>query len=362
MADSASAELIFLLRREKVPEDVLAGLVGAGVVTVKAFANLVTSVEELRGLAVSDLKMGNETLQDKAKIATLVCVWKTSQARTDEMDKNDAQNELQDRPKTILCADHDNMKKIFEEKFWKLDKEQVPGKSLVEKILGMLEKKHLKAEKLSDAITTEEDEVHELTPVWGNDGRMRQLKVSATVPLPSGTEEFRWRIAILAAAWQFCSYQQTGNAIFVGLVPHVWTEHSEYILGNQVRMLETRTDDGWISSSPSWGLVLSYDYEVRTHAYDLVRTEGKSVVDALRAARKDEAVYRRYFLTPLTLEATRKRPREDDVQVPRASDWGGDYSTNKGGKKGKHGKKGDYRAAKGGKKGDSGAAKGVRKG
>ena len=132
------------------------------------------------------------------------------------------------------------MRALFEETCWKLQTDRVPGKSLVERILGMLEKGHLKAETLSEAISAEEDEHHNLQPVWTADGRFQTLKRATTVPLPTSTEEFRTRINILASAWQFCSYQQTQNLIFTNLSPQVWVEHSDYILGEEVRISQQR--------------------------------------------------------------------------------------------------------------------------
>ena len=105
--------------------------------------------------------------------------------------------------------------------------------------------------------------------------------------------------------------------------PRYGVEHSDYILGDQVRDLTAQGADGTKTPGLSWGLVLSYEQEVRVQAYEYVRTEGVLLAEALRKAQKNENTYRRYFLTPLTLEAarpaplegSRKRPRQEDTQA-----------------------------------------------
>ena len=196
-----SAEFAFLMQRENVPDDLVQKLVDAGIFTIRTFANLVDDVDGMRRVAKEDLKLSPDSLGEKVKIASLVCAWKAAQARTSEMDKNDAQADVQDRPKQILAGDHEGMRTLFEEKCWELQAECVPGRSLVEKILGMLEKRHLKAETLSEAISAKEDEHQDLQPVWTPDGRLKTLKQSTTVPLPATTEELRARINTLAVAW-----------------------------------------------------------------------------------------------------------------------------------------------------------------
>ena len=193
---------------------------------------------------------------------------------------------------------------------------------MIEKILGMLEKRHLKAETLSEAVSSKEDEHHELQPVWTPDGKFKAIRQATSVPLPVTTEELRGRINLLGAAWQFCSFQQAQNPIFKDLSPQAWVEHCDYILGEEVRELVAKTPDGTMTSKPSWTLVLSYEHEVRVRAYEYVRVDGVPLAVALAKARDDERTYRKFFLIPLTLEATRagqptpslKRPRDDDLQ------------------------------------------------
>ena len=121
------------MSKAKVPEELVTKLAAAGVDDVSTFANLVDDVESLRKIAKEDLGVSPDSLGDRVNIAALVCAWKSAQARTSEMDKNDAQAQVQDKPKPLLTGDHESMHTLFEKRFWKLEADRVPGKSLIEK-------------------------------------------------------------------------------------------------------------------------------------------------------------------------------------------------------------------------------------
>ena len=129
MAPKITPEFAFLLRREKVAEDVVNKLAEAGVLDVRTFANLVDDVIGLRAMAKEDLKMSPDSMGDKVKIASLICAWKTAHARAVEIDKMDAQAEVQDLPKQVLTNDHESLRTIFDEKCWALEISDVPGKT-----------------------------------------------------------------------------------------------------------------------------------------------------------------------------------------------------------------------------------------
>ena len=97
-----SAEFAFLLQKEDVPDDVVQKLADGGLFTIRAFANLVDDVEGVRRVAKEDLKLSTDSLGDKVKVAALVCAWKAAQARTSEVNKQDAQADVDDRPKQVF--------------------------------------------------------------------------------------------------------------------------------------------------------------------------------------------------------------------------------------------------------------------
>ena len=103
MAASVPApELLFLLRKEKVDDEITKVLVDAGVTSVKTFANLAGDAEAMRKIIADDLKVPTDGLANKVKTATLISAWSAARARSDEVVKVDAIQEVADRPKDPL--------------------------------------------------------------------------------------------------------------------------------------------------------------------------------------------------------------------------------------------------------------------
>ena len=93
--------------------------------------------------------------------------------------------------------------KAFQAKHWSLEDELLPAKSYVEKLLDKVEKDDLKAELLSEVLCVRDDADEIMQPVWGKDGTLRAMKVTANIELPTNPEQLRWRLAILGTAWAF---------------------------------------------------------------------------------------------------------------------------------------------------------------
>ena len=54
-------------------------------------------------------------------------------------------------------------------------------------------------------------------------------------------------------------------------------------------------------------MLLSYEHEIRSHAYNLVCNTGVSLKAALRTSWNDEIVKGRYFITPLALQPAKRQ-------------------------------------------------------
>ncbi len=78
-------------------------------------------------------------------------------------------------------------------------------------------------------------------------------------------------------------------------------------------------------SSPDWSLVLSYEYQIRKKAYEMISMgESETLKDSLRMARKDFELKERYLLTPWTVsqkfeKTSRKQSRGDRSRSRRRS-------------------------------------------
>ena len=102
MAANASAELKFLLNKEEVPEPIQVVMFAAGVRTVKQLASLVKDADDMRELAKDSFGLAdNKDLATKVQLSCLICAFNAAKARSTEMDKLDAENELRSLPKVV---------------------------------------------------------------------------------------------------------------------------------------------------------------------------------------------------------------------------------------------------------------------
>eukprot|EP00974_Lingulodinium_polyedra_P066888 6472913-Lingulodinium_polyedra.AAC.1 len=89
------------------------------------------------------------------------------------MAEAEGDSELRREPKPLRTTDYLAMKKSFEDRWWAVDDKKQPGKAYVEKILEGIEKGELRAEPVTDAIHTEEDEPSVLKAIWGTSGALK---------------------------------------------------------------------------------------------------------------------------------------------------------------------------------------------
>ena len=70
---------------------------------------------------------------------------------------------------------------------------------------------------------------------------------------------------------------------------------------------------------PSWDLCLAYDFDVRSHACDLIRMKGYSVVAALEAARNDQEHRTHYWVRKLALVGNQSGSSSSSVKSSPAA-------------------------------------------
>ena len=382
----AKPDLKFLFMKEEVHEDIQKQLIDSGVTSVKQFAALVKDADEMRELAADQFGLGDmKILANKVKMSNLVCAYNSSKARSSEIDKVDAENDVRQVPKIIAGRDFLTMRAAYKAKYGNLDDDRCPARSYIERKLDDLEKGDFRAETLSEVVNYRQDESRELQPVWDSSGSFRAIKTSARAALPNNSEELRARITLMGTAWIFTSFQQTANHLLKDLDPSIFISYLDYLLGKHVWGLRCKAANGETFGGPSWHLLLSYEHELRVEAYSLMCNEHYTLKAAFASVVKDLDLKGRYLITPLALEKPPPRgvSRPHDLSqsyAPEAYDSraassgppnkkkkGNHKGGGKGGGKGKKGgggkgggKKGGSR--NGGMKGNNGCASKTPKG
>jgi hypothetical protein len=183
----------------------------------------------------------------------------------------------------------------------RLQPRQVPSRYMVGSKLEQLEENEPEAEPLEEVHWNEAGEDFMPLLVVSGAGQVQVRKgVAKRVPKPKDGEELRARYQLIATAWMFARVKHPNRPWLAGMGSHDYSSLADYMLGEQVAKLEVKESSG-ILVRPQWDQVLTYDFEVRTKAYELVNYDGVTLTAALVAARKDSEIRNLHLITPLAV-------------------------------------------------------------
>ena len=124
-----------------------------------------------------------------------------------------------------------------------------------------------------------------------------------------GNKDYRMRIDLLAAATEFSAIKNPQVLASTTATREMWDTHKAYVLGREVRQKEVKDDSDRVIHTPSWNLVLNFDYALRSRAAEFMNegsdNNGNKPMDiaaAMAAARKCEDTRREHFLDKLHLQ------------------------------------------------------------
>ena len=138
------------------------------------------------------------------------------------------------------------------------------------------------------------------------------------------------RIDLLAAATEFSAIKNPQVLALTTATREMWDTHKAYVLGREVRQKEVKDDSDRVVHTPSWNLVLNFDYALRSRAAELMNEgwdkNGNKLMDiaaAMAAARKCEDTRREHFLDKLHLQYIgRGTPGAASSQSNGDTPWG----------------------------------------
>ncbi len=207
---------------------------------------------------------------------------------------------------------------------------------MLEQLFEALYEGELRVISLKEVISRETMLAEDMTPGWDKQGYMRMKRGHAEVDLPAEPEALRKRLTVLVHVCLFCKIRAPNKPAFVGLELHLFSDYSDFLLGEQVSCQHAKDETRSIVSSPSWQLVRSYEHQVRKCCISDVN-KGFSMKDAMNIATKNGFVKDRFFNTPCMLAVKAQRGGQ------RGSQWQSQWNQGKGSK----GIKGDKGKGKG---------------
>jgi len=123
---------------------------------------------------------------------------------------------------------------------------------------------------------------------------------------------------VMALHWEMVHLKGAGRSVLRDYTVDVFQKHAEYILGDECLLLGEANPT--MSCSPSWELLMKYEFELRKSAIRKVNESGVTLAEAMALARSSVEHRTSYFITPLAMPGSRAqapRPPALPAQEPR---------------------------------------------
>lgn len=341
--DAAGADIKYHLAEAGVPEDVQALLFHKGFISLRLFSGLDETRADVRAALATEIGLKHDAdSASRLTVARILGAWESSRLQVQAEEKMRVESRLGQMPRIVQLSEHAAMRKAVEIDLGKLRDSEVPAKTVIAAKLEQIEQGTIQAEDLREVLCLEDKDVDLFSGIIEHGtGNLRIRPGKASVALPTCPEDLRKRHRLIAVAWAMCRTKHRNQSWLSSDVIEAFRRFSDHILGKHVAGCPLMVQG--VARQPAWKLVLSYEQEVRKHAYQLLRDgDETSLSDALVKACKSPELLNLHFLLPLTTSADHMSSVPSDAPGPWA--W---YSRDKAGKgKGKGGKDGDKDAVK----------------
>ena len=198
-------------------------------------------------------------------------------------------------------ATHLAMRRATEVQYGEISDKIAPGAAYVELLAEMIEEGHLEGIPLTRVVTVDDGESMQQGATIDSTGVVRVRRSKQEVKEPSDPEGLRRRLRTWGFGFTYMKLKHVGRGWLQDAVPEAILDYADYLLGDQVRGLESHDDSGAVISRPSWPLILKYDLELRKKQARLIN-DGGTFRDSLKKACNDTALRDRHFVTPLAVQ------------------------------------------------------------
>ena len=329
------SELVFLLESSQIPRDIIAKFGEIGYTDMDTFSHMDVDTRGVRTLLKDDVGLDPAGgTQHKSMTARILAAWDAAGKRSSKLRDEEAAQRAGDLPRHATKSKHLELTRAYKAAHRELREKERPAPAYLDWRFEQVEDGELKAEALSEVINREEaadddwDGGSSMIPRVNPDGTIRFVKARSTGKTPDNPEGLREKIKLMGVAWEYVRLRFPTKPYLVGLVPQDWTDHVEWLLGEDIYQNTVKDAAGTMNYRPSWATVLELDYRVRKRAYGFVNDASITLGEALARARPDTALLQKFFYTPVSLaagaeavRASTKRPapaEHQHRQVPPA--------------------------------------------
>jgi len=302
-------DLGYLWDELEIPESVQANLAEREIRKLGVFAKVEATEESFREWLRSDLELNPATnVRHRVLVAKLAEAWEAARQRATTSRKLEAEARVTGQTREMLKGVHLALRRACARTHGVVEDRRCPGRAYLESRLEQLDDGELEAEPLSKVTTVslEQESVASATGTGVDvrkDGLLHVVKGKRTAPLPTGPEQYRAVMKVMAMHWEMVHLKGAGRAILRDYTVQVFERHVDYILGDECFLIGEANPT--MACGPTWDLLMKYELEVRKLAIRRVNEGGATLAEAMTAARQSIEHRTSYFITPLAMPNAR---------------------------------------------------------
>jgi len=314
-------DLAYLFDELSIPEAVQANLSAREVRKMGVFAKVEASEDSFREWLKSDLGLDpSNSVAERVSVAKLAEAWEAARQRATTTRKLEAEARVTGQAREMLKGTHLSLRRACARAHGHVEDRRCPGRAYLETRLEQLDDGELEAEPLSKVTTVAlEQESVSTSAAAGvdvrKDGVLHVVKGKRVAPLPTGPEQFRAVVKVMGLHWEMVHLKGAGRSVLRDYTVGVFEQHAEYLLGDECLLIGEANPT--MSCTPSWELLMKYEFELRRLAIRKVNEGGMTLAEAMAFARGSVEHRTSYFITPLAMPGSRAQaPRPAAFSVP----------------------------------------------
>ena len=246
---------------------------------------------------------------NRARLAAIVAAWQQAAGAAEKERSVKAEARVMGLPKPLLQTERHAMRVAVERTAGRMEEKDEPSPDYVAMKLEEVEAGDLTASTLDEVCSVRDDSHGQLQSNLDSTGRIRITKEKKKAKMPVNSEELRSKLKLEGNMLLMLTARFRNKTWSQGLTATVFQKYLDFILGEKIYQLQISKGDGssqTIWSNPFWDLMLSFEYKLRKEAYRRASREGRALVATLDEVITDSNLKETYFVTPLTLELSRR--------------------------------------------------------
>jgi len=314
-------DLAYLFDELQIPEQAQANLSAREIRKLGVFAKVEPSEDLFREWLKADLGLDpTNSIAERVSVAKLAEAWEAARQRATTTRKLEAEARVTGQTREMLKGTHLSLRRACARAHGHVEDRRCPGRAYLENRLEQLDDGELEAEPLSKVTTVSlEQESVSTSAAAGvdvrKDGVLHVVKGKRVAPLPTGPEQFRAVMKVMALHWEMVHLKGAGRSVLRDYTVDVFDKHVEYILGDECLLIGEANPT--MSCTPSWELLMKYEFELRKFAIRKVNEGGATLAEGMALARSSVEHRTSYFITPLAMPGSRAQaPRPAVLPVP----------------------------------------------